>query len=156
MLDHNSSLFPYVSFFTSFLDHHTFLWGQGKPLKKRQNGGFLTIWPQPRTNSAPGSRHGEWLLSSWLQKFGSVLMVLILSSLFACEETQLTGSEKKINTLSVNFHFSEEMWQQQQHQHTFHSMKMIRARSSKPPMMLPIRIHSEMGIARPFSTSSTV
>lgn len=32
----------------------------------------------------------------------------------------------------------------------------MRARSSKPPMMLPIRIHSEMGIARPFSTSSTV
>lgn len=39
---------------------------------------------------------------------------------------------------------------------TFHSMKMIRASSSKPPMMLPIRIHSEMGIALPFSTSNTV
>lgn len=35
-------------------------------------------------------------------------------------------------------------------------MKMMRASSSKPPIMLPIRIHSEMGIARPFNTSSTV
>lgn len=35
-------------------------------------------------------------------------------------------------------------------------MKMIRARSSKPPMMLPIRIHKEIGMARPFSTSNTV
>lgn len=35
-------------------------------------------------------------------------------------------------------------------------MKMIRASSSKPPMMLPIRIQSEMGIARPLRTSSIV
>lgn len=33
---------------------------------------------------------------------------------------------------------------------------MIRANSSRPPMTLPIRIHSEMGIALPFNTSSTV
>lgn len=42
------------------------------------------------------------------------------------------------------------------HENTFHKMKMIRASSSKPPMMLPIRIQSEMGIARPLRTSSTV
>lgn len=39
---------------------------------------------------------------------------------------------------------------------TFHSMKMMSDRSSKPPMTLPIRIQSEMGMARPFRTSSTV
>lgn len=35
-------------------------------------------------------------------------------------------------------------------------MKMISARSSNPPMMLPIRIHREIGMARPFNTSSMV
>lgn len=32
----------------------------------------------------------------------------------------------------------------------------MRASSNRPPMMLPIKIQSEMGMARPFSTSSTV
>lgn len=39
---------------------------------------------------------------------------------------------------------------------TFHSINIMSASSSKPPMTLPIRIQSEMGIARPFSTSNTV
>lgn len=33
---------------------------------------------------------------------------------------------------------------------------MMSDRSSKPPMTLPIRIQSEMGMARPFRTSRTV
>lgn len=40
--------------------------------------------------------------------------------------------------------------------HTFHRIKMISARSSRPPIILPIRIHREIGIERPFRTSNTV
>lgn len=39
---------------------------------------------------------------------------------------------------------------------TFQRMKMISASSSRPPMILPIRIHREIGIDRPFNTSNTV
>lgn len=83
---------------------------------------------------------------------GSVLMVFLLSPLFACEESQLRRNEKGVSLLSgwVGAVFPG------MNKHTFHSMKMISDRSSKPPMTLPIRIQSEMGMARPLRTSSAV
>lgn len=85
---------------------------------------------------------------------GSVLLVFILSSLFAGEESQLGRNEKGISVLCGGG--VKHLFWNEDRQHTFHSMKIIRDRSSKPPMTLPIRIQSEIGMARPFRTSRTV
>lgn len=89
----------------------------------------------------------SWAQSSWFSSSPLCLRV---------KNPSWWEARKKLNILSVRHWFPEEIWREMLHKNTFHSMKMIRARSSKPPMMLPIRIHNEIGIARPFSTSSTV
>ena len=43
-------------------------------------------------------------LLSWQQKLGSLLMVLILSSLFACEESHLRRSERERERGSCSVH----------------------------------------------------
>lgn len=90
-----------------------------------------------------------------MQMQGSVLLVFILSSLFAGEESQLGRNEKEISVSCEAGGVKHLFWDEDR-QHTFHSMKIIRDRSSKPPMTLPIRIQSEIGMARPFRTSRTV
>lgn len=86
------------------LDPHDALFGPGGPVVSVNQAQTVSV-PSKTGLSPCGSRHGKWLLS-WQQKLGSVLMVLILSSLFACEESQLTRSEIEIDILSTTHSFS--------------------------------------------------
>lgn len=81
-------------------------------------------------------------MTLWSPVRRSVLVVFVLSSLLACEESQL---RKQSEGLVLCLEKTKRIFLGDQH--TFHRMKMIRDRSSKPPMMLPIRIQSEMGMA---------
>lgn len=107
---------------------------------------FLIRWTHLIVLMASERCHGikSWAQSSW---FSSSPLCLRVKN----------PSWREIGKDTIFCTCSEKMCKcEMYYENTFHNMKMIRASSSKPPIMLPIKIQSEMGIARPLRTSSTV
>lgn len=78
------------------LDPHDALFGLEVPVVSVswvRSQDYLCAWKEVDS----GSLH---------EKLGSVLMVLILSSLFACEEPELMKNETEIDILSITLIFS--------------------------------------------------